>query len=120
MPNHRNVYVSPATSMSKTSKFQLTPLVETIQNCCADVKQFHKKWILWIQSGLLLDMDDLEDMGKSLNFEKLLENLEKSWSFKKVAKYWSRLYFKLLIIILEYSDVIKNQKEEEKEKGKEN
>ena len=30
------------------------------------------------------------------------------------------LYFKLLIIILEYSDAIKKQKEEEMEKGKEN
>ena len=28
MPNHRNVYISLATSMSKTGKFQLTPLVE--------------------------------------------------------------------------------------------
>ena len=27
MPNHRNVYISLATSMSKTGKFQLTPLV---------------------------------------------------------------------------------------------
>ena len=29
MPNHRNVYISLATSMSKTGKFQLTPLVCT-------------------------------------------------------------------------------------------
>ena len=28
MPNHRNVYISLATSMSKTGKFQLTPLVK--------------------------------------------------------------------------------------------
>ena len=28
MPNHRNVYISLATSMSKTGKFQLTPLVD--------------------------------------------------------------------------------------------
>ena len=27
MPNHRNVYISLATSMSKAGKFQLTPLV---------------------------------------------------------------------------------------------
>ena len=27
MPNHRNVYISLATSVSKTGKFQLTPLV---------------------------------------------------------------------------------------------
>ena len=27
MPNHRNLYISLATSMSKTGKFQLTPLV---------------------------------------------------------------------------------------------
>ena len=27
MPNHRNVYISLATSMSKTGKFQLTLLV---------------------------------------------------------------------------------------------
>ena len=27
MPNHRNVYISLASSMSKTGKFQLTPLV---------------------------------------------------------------------------------------------
>ena len=27
MPNHRNVYMSLATSMSKTGKFQLTPLI---------------------------------------------------------------------------------------------
>ena len=30
MPNHRNVYISLATSMSKTGKFQLTPLVYPI------------------------------------------------------------------------------------------
>ena len=30
MPNHRNVYISLATSMSKTGKFQLTPLVHKI------------------------------------------------------------------------------------------
>ena len=30
MPNHRNVYISLATSMSKTGKFQLTPLVKPI------------------------------------------------------------------------------------------
>ena len=35
-------------------------------------------------------------------------------------KFWSRPYSKLLIIILEYSDAIKKQKEGEKEKGKEN
>ena len=27
MPNHRNVYISLATSVTKTGKFQLTPLV---------------------------------------------------------------------------------------------
>ena len=26
MPNHRNIYIALATSMSKTGKFQLTPL----------------------------------------------------------------------------------------------
>ena len=31
MPNHRNVYISLATSMSKTGKFQLTPLVQQKQ-----------------------------------------------------------------------------------------
>ena len=28
MPDHRNVYISLAASMSKTGKFQLTPLVQ--------------------------------------------------------------------------------------------
>ena len=31
MPNHRNVYISLATSMSKTGKFQLTSLVQKAQ-----------------------------------------------------------------------------------------
>ena len=31
MPNHRNLYISLAASMSKTGKFQLTPLVEEYQ-----------------------------------------------------------------------------------------
>ena len=30
MPNHRNVYISLATSMSKTGKFQLTHLVKEL------------------------------------------------------------------------------------------
>ena len=30
MPNHRNVYISLATSMSETGQFQLTPLVNNI------------------------------------------------------------------------------------------
>ena len=38
-----------------------------------------------LYTGLLQDIDDLEDTEKSLNFEKLLENLEKSWSFEKIA-----------------------------------
>ena len=32
MPNHRNVYISVATSMSKTGKFQLTPLIHRSAN----------------------------------------------------------------------------------------
>ena len=40
--------------------------------------------------------------------------------WKNDFKFWSCFYFKLLIIILEYSDAIKKQKEEEKENGKEN
>ena len=32
MPNHRNVYIFVATSMSKTGKFQLTPLVNTCES----------------------------------------------------------------------------------------
>ena len=41
MPNHINVYISLATSMSKTGKFQLTPLVQSADRdraaspCCA-------------------------------------------------------------------------------------
>ena len=31
MPNHRNIYISLAASMSKTGKFQLTPLVMRVQ-----------------------------------------------------------------------------------------
>ena len=34
MPNHRNVYISLVTSMSKTGKFQLTPLVLPSQSAC--------------------------------------------------------------------------------------
>ena len=30
MPNHRNVYISLATSMSKNGKFQLKPLVKSL------------------------------------------------------------------------------------------
>ena len=40
--------------------------------------------------------------------------------WKNDLKFWSPFYFKLSIIILEYSDAIKKQKEEEKEKGIEN
>ena len=36
-------------------------------------------------SGLLQDLDDLKDMEKSLNFEKLLKNLEKLWSFEEMT-----------------------------------
>ena len=38
--------------------------------------------------------------------------------WKNDLKFRSRLYFKLLIIYLEYSNAIKKQKEEEKGKGK--
>ena len=38
MPNHRNVYISLATSMSKTGKFQLTPLVHHLTFFWYDAK----------------------------------------------------------------------------------
>ena len=51
MPNHRNVYISLATSMSKTGKFQLTPLVCTISDrwyepefACVECLSKFKKW----------------------------------------------------------------------------
>ena len=40
MPNHRNVYISLATSMSKTGKFQLTPLVKQEKS-----NYIHKKYL---------------------------------------------------------------------------
>ena len=40
--------------------------------------------------------------------------------WKNDLKFWSQLYFKLIIDISDYSDAIQIQKEEEKEKVKEN
>ena len=42
------------------------------------------KFMLY-KAGLLQDLDNLEDIEKSLNFEKLLENLQKSLSFEKMS-----------------------------------
>ena len=76
--------------------------LEGIENCLCAIR------------GLLQDLDNLK---KLLNFEKLLENLISHGVLKKC---WRSLHFKLLIIILEYSDAIKKQNEGENEKGKEN
>ena len=42
MPNHRHVYISLATSMSKTGKFQLTPLVNDVAEECAPLSVVDK------------------------------------------------------------------------------
>ena len=58
---------------------------------------------------------------KIIEFRKTSEKPGKLMEFwKNDLKFWSRLYFKLLIIIWKYSDAVKKQKEEEKKKGKEN
>ena len=41
MPNHRNVYISLAKSMSKTGKFQLTPLVIFFKMCTKTIACVH-------------------------------------------------------------------------------
>ena len=45
MPNHRNVYISLATSMSKTGKFQLTPLVHLIVFFCSKRLNLESKYL---------------------------------------------------------------------------
>ena len=56
-----------------------------------------------------------------MNFKKPTGKPRKVMEFWKIDLiFWSYLYFKLLITILEYSNAIKKQKEEEKEKGKKN
>ena len=47
MPNHRNVYISLATSMSKTGKFQLTPLVFAYHTFGQCLVKLIKLYFIW-------------------------------------------------------------------------
>ena len=74
MPNHRNVYISLATSMSKTGKFQLTPLVYWKFHLVLNVVNFksHVDGVDMVEFGyhgewytlLIIDIIDWNDLEK--------------------------------------------------------